>query len=110
MSKLFPLFKHKKAFYLPEFSIRQEALRLRLSSMGVKERVEALINVSKVWTYDYDERKELVQELYDLLPEPVQNSLIDFLSEHIFGQEIAGDIPHALHQVEKEKLLLFSPG
>jgi hypothetical protein len=108
MSKLFSLFRHKKFYPLPAFSERVAALRPHFGSMGAQKRVEALIDVSKVWTYDYDERKEFMQELFDLLPKEVQTSLIEFLTKCIPDRDITQDIPLALSQVKKEKLAEFA--
>jgi hypothetical protein len=107
MSKLFSLFKHKEFYPLPEFSERVATLRPRLGSMGAQKRVEALIDVSKVWTYDYDERKEFMQELFNLLPKEIQSSLTEFLTKCIPSRDITQDIPLALSQVKKEKLAEF---
>ncbi len=107
MSKLFPLFKREESYPLPEFSERVANLRPYLGSMGAQRQVEALIEVSKVWTYDYDERKEFMQELFNLLPKEVQSSLTEFLTKCIPGQDITQDIPLALSQVKKEKLAEF---
>jgi len=108
MSRLSSLFKHKGSSYLPDFSVRAETLRPLLPSMGAKEKLQALIDVSKVWTYDYDDRKELMQELFEYLPKEVQTSLIEFLTECVPGQDINQDIPLALSQVKKEKLTEFA--
>ena len=108
MSKLFSFFKYKASYSLPEFSERVETLRSHLRSMGAQQRVKALIDVSKIWTYDYDERKEFMQELFRLLPKEVQSSLTEFLTKCIPGQDITQDIPLALSQVKKEKLAEFA--
>ncbi len=107
MSKLLSLFRHKNSYPLPPFSERVATLRPYLGSMGAQKRVEALIDVSKVWTYDYDERKEFMQELFNFLPKEIQSSLIDFLSKCIPGRNIVQDIPLALSEVKKEKLAEF---
>ena len=108
MSKLLSLFKHKGHYPLPEFSERVAALRPHLDSMETRKRVEALIDVSKVWTYDYEERKEFMQELFNLLPQEVQSSLTEFLTKCIPDRDITLDILLALSQVEKEKLAEFA--
>lgn len=107
MSKLFSIFKHKQ-LSLPEFSEKVGAVRPYLSSMGSHEKLQILIDVSKVWTYDYDERKAFMQELFDLLSKDVQASLIELLKECIPGRDITEDVPLALSQIKKEKLDEFA--
>ena len=108
MSKFGFLFRKKEQFSLPEFSERVDELRPYLKQMDVKKKVVALIDVSKVWTYDYDERKEFMQELFDALPEGTQVSMLEFLSKCIPNRDISKDIPLALSQIKKEKLDEFT--
>lgn len=107
MSKFGSLFKKKETFSLPEFSERASKLRPFLNQMDVKKKVSSLIDVSKVWTYDYDERKEFMQELFDALPEKTQSSMIEFMSNCIPNRDVSKDIPLALSQIKKEKLNEF---
>ena len=104
MSKLFSFFNSKEGS-LPEFSERADALRPTLSSMSSEQLLKVLIEVSKVWTYDYEERKPFMQELFDRLPQKMQVSLIACLTDCLPGREVSRDIPLALSQVKKEKLV-----
>ena len=98
------IFRRKPPFSLPEFNQRVDELRPYLREMDVEKKIKTLIDVSKVWTYEYDERKGFMQEVFDTLPEGTQSSMVEFLSDCLPDQEVSQDIPLALSQIEKEKL------
>ena len=105
MNKLFNLFKSDR--HHPEFEEKAEELRQELNSKNSYQLLELLIEVSKVWNYDFDERKDLMQELFDRLPKRVQEPLISYLSEKQKGFDVSSDIPYALSQAKKDELQLL---
>ena len=101
---MFTLFQKKEKFFLPEFSVRAEGVRATIGPLQPKELFKILIDVAKTWTYDYEERAPFIQELFDTLPKKSQEILLDFIQKSLPGSNPTKDFPHAICQIQKEKL------
>ncbi len=101
---MFTLFRKKEKFSLPELSEKIGEVRATFGNLSPKQTIKILIDVAKVWTYDYKERAPFIQELFDLLPKKSQDILLDFIKKSLPNSDSDNDLPHAICKLEKEKL------